>query len=428
MKWIICIFPFILVAKSVFASTGNSLINSGINAGVELAQAIADKNFDNTMGRLLTKVSPYLGMVGPIVSLLGGLTSLRSESTELRYMRRMLSTIENRFDRIEVRLTAIARQIDWSRTRTQLYPYERRILSLQTELQRLYNSRSNEDFSFYNHSFVREYENDYQQSTQLLYEHIVSANFVFSDNILEAAIEGTNYDRRGVQEFMLGLTRLILLGSQIELTYYKLKLPSSLWRLKQEWMNKFQNMRRAMIEADEEIVSKFKDVSTNDARSIIRNNKGKSNWRVAELVYAHLTDKFYWRNWLVVVYDAVRGNDDHQIYYCGGYHAFRFNDYNFMLVSTRKSTLDGISFHLADTILAAPDVCSYVQYGAFWGGGSVRSCNGAKTVLESIEHNMDCENFSALAVIKQSANPAVEADYHHYRSTDRDPFTLIIFG
>lgn len=427
MKLIIYIIPVIFVARSVLASTGNHLVNSGISAGVELAQAIADKNFENTMGKLLTKVSPYLGMVGPIVGLLSGLTGIGAETAELRYMRRMLSTIENRFDRIDVRLDEIARQIDWSRTRTQLYPYERRISSLKIELQRFFNSKTNVEFSFYNESFVRAYENGIQHSTRMLYNHIVSSNFVFSDNILEAAIEGTNNDRRAVQEFMLGLTRLILLGSQIEMAYYKLKLPDSLRSLKQEWVNKIQNMRRAMKRADAEIVSKFRTVSANDAKNIIRNNKGSANWVVADLIHDHLSDKFYWRTWLVVVYDDVRGNDDHQISYCGGYHVFRFNGYNFMIVSKSK-TSDGISFYLADIILGTPDVCTYIQYGGFWGGGRVRSCNGAKTVLSSIDHNVDCVNFSALAVIKQSANPAVEADYDHYRSTDEYPFKLIIFG
>lgn len=430
MKWIIRIVPLILVARSVFASTGNQLVNSGISAGVELAQAIADKNFENTMGKLLTKVGPYLGMVGPIVSLLSGLTGIGTETAELRYMRRMLSTIENRFDRIDLRLDEIARQIDWSRTRTQLYPYERRILSLKIELQRFFNSKTNGEFSFYNESFVRAYENGIQHSARMLYNHIVSSNFVFSNNILEAAIEGTNNDRRAVQEFMLGLTRLILLGSQIEMAYYKLMLPDSLMSLKQEWVNTFQNMRRAMKRADAEIVSKFRDVSANDTKNIIRNNKGSANWRVADLIHDHLTDKFYWRTWLVVVYDDVRGNDDHQISYCGGYHDFRFNGYNFMIVS-KSNTTDGISFDLADSILASSDVCTisyYFGYGAFWGGGLVESCNGAKTVLNSIDHNVDCVNFSALAVILQTANPAVEADYYHYRSTDRYPFKLIMFG
>lgn len=427
MKLIICIVPVILVARSVFASTGNHLVDSGISAGVNLAQAIGDTKFESTMGKLLTKVGPYLGMVGPIVDLLSGLTGLDTETAELRYMRRMLSTIENRFDRIDVRLDEIARQIDWSRTRTQLYPYERRILTLKIELQRFFNSNTYEEFSFNNESFVRVYENGIQHSTQMLYNHIVSSNFVFSDNILEAAIEGTNNDRRAVQEFMLGLTRLILLGSQMEMAYYKLKLPDSLGSLKQEWVNKIQNMRRAMKRADAEIVSKFRIVSENDAKNIIRINKGSANWRVADLIHDHLTDKFYWRTWLVVVYDDIIGSDNHQISHCGGYYNFRFNGYNFMIVSKSK-TSDGISFYLADSILASTQVCTYTTYGSVGGRVLRQICMGAQTVFRSIDHNLDCVNFSALAVIKQSANPAVEADYYHYRSIDKDPLKLIIFG
>eukprot|EP00477_Mikrocytos_mackini_P002160 GAHX01002373.1.p1 GENE.GAHX01002373.1~~GAHX01002373.1.p1 ORF type:complete len:428 (-),score=34.59 GAHX01002373.1:57-1340(-) len=427
MKLITCIVPVILVARSVLASTGNHLLDSGISAGVELAQAIADKNFENTMGKLLTKVNPYLGMVEPIVGLLSGLTGLRRETAELQYMRRMLSTIENRFDRVDVRFDEIARQIDWATIRRQLYPYERRIISLDYKLQELFNSTTNSSYSSSYESFVGAYENDIQDSTRMLHYHIVSTNFVFSKNILEAAIEGTQNDRRAVQVFMLGLTKLILLGSRVEMAYTKLKFPGQLMRIKHEWYLKIQAMRRAMSRADAEIVSKFRTVSANDAKKIIRDNEGSANWVVADLIHDRLSDKFYWRTWLVVVYDDVRGNDVHQIFYCGGYHDFRFNGYNFMIVSKSK-TSDRISFDLADNILASPEVCTYTVYGAFWGGGQVETCKEAKTVLESIEDNMDCINFSALAVIDQSANPAVLADSSHYYSTYKAPFMLIIFG
>ena len=91
-----------------------------------------------------------------------------------------------------------------------------RIESLQVPLDRFYLARNNVSLKTYRDNFVRRYENEYAESTQMLFGHIVSGGSLFAGNLLTEVIRATDYDRKEIQAFMLGLTKLILQGTQIE--------------------------------------------------------------------------------------------------------------------------------------------------------------------------------------------------------------------
>lgn len=319
------------------AQTGDPVVDEGLNGGLELAKAVAEIDFKGTMGKLLKLGGPFLGAVGPVVGLLGELLGFGQESAELQFLREMLATITNRFDRIDGRLDEIAQKIDWTQSKIQFYTYERKILGMKIALERLYNTGNRQDFDGFKEQYINLYESTYEESGKLLYSHIVSKDFTFAGNLLEETIKGNNYDRRDVQNFMLGLTKLILTASQIELVYYKIKFPASLKALEMEWENNIKDMQNKMVKADEEVVNNFKNVALNDAKKILRDNKGMPYSDVGDKIYEHLTDKFYWRNWLVVVYDDVTGSHLHQIIYCGGGHEFRYSGFNLMLASSDKN-------------------------------------------------------------------------------------------
>lgn len=70
MKYIVRAVIALLWVLVKDAHTENAIISNGIEAGTELAKAIADKNFASTMGKLARNVGPYLGMVGPVIGIL----------------------------------------------------------------------------------------------------------------------------------------------------------------------------------------------------------------------------------------------------------------------------------------------------------------------------------------------------------------------
>lgn len=69
MKYILSALIALLWVLVIDAQTENDIINNEIEAGTELAKAIADKNFASTMGKLARNVAPYLGMVGPVIGI-----------------------------------------------------------------------------------------------------------------------------------------------------------------------------------------------------------------------------------------------------------------------------------------------------------------------------------------------------------------------
>nr|XP_034333935.1 uncharacterized protein LOC117691603 [Crassostrea gigas] len=158
----------------------------------------------------------------------------------------------------------------------------------------------------------------------------------------------------------------------------------------------------------------------NSTLSIVHHNIDSSNQEVAGLVYNHLTSTYPGRNWFVVVYDDVTGTDYHQISYCGGGFAFRYDGFNLMIASS-SSDAPSMSVSDAESILYLPIInylgicCPYAYLGA-----------GA--VLDQIDHYVDCRNYSGLAVIEQWANVAVRASQNRFVRVNRYPYSMIIFS
>ena len=285
MKYILGALVGLLVASKIFAQTGNTAADYGIQAGTELAQAIGNRDFESTMGKLATKVGPYLGMAGPVIGILFSTLGISQDSVELAYMRRMFNRMESRFDQIDNKLDDIARKIDWSSVKCQFSTYESKIRSLQVPLDRFYQARNNVSLMTYRDDFVRRYENEYAESTQMLFDHIISGGSIFAGNLLTEVIRATDYDRKEIQAFMLGLTKLILQGTQIEMAYYKFERPTMLENHRNVWTTQIGQMRRAIKAADDKVASSYDPGAMNEAKDILYRNRGQSNEAVANKIF-----------------------------------------------------------------------------------------------------------------------------------------------
>lgn len=419
MKFILTTFLALIVVSAILAQTGNDVADQGLQAGTELAQAIADKNFAGTMGKLATKVGPYLGMVGPVIGILFALTGTSQDSPELQFMRNMLAKIENRFDQVDQRLDDIARKIDWNTVRIQFFAYEKKILPMKIELDKFYNSSNTDELTSFQNTFTNMYECVYENSGQMLYNHIISGESTFSSNLLMEAMRANEYDRKEIQVFMLGLTKLILVGSQIEMAYYKLKHPSSLDGLKTKWASQMGKMSQAMAAADREVMGKYSDTAIKDAKRILTFNKGAKNQDVAAAVYSKLTTKFYWRNWFVAVYDAIGGNDNHQVWVCNGGIAFRHDGFNLLLASNLQyaPTLN------QDTAKSIINGAVMVKKG-WW--MSKRYLN-AKEIFDGVTTVRSCSNYTGFGVIRSNAHFHGKADSSRLVTITRGSYLFFLF-
>lgn len=419
MKYVYGALIGLLVASAIFAQTGNDIADNGLQAGTEIAQAIADKNFASTMGKLTTRVGPYLGMVGPVVGILFSVLGMSQDSPELQFMQTMLAKIENRFDQVDQRLDDIARKIDWNRVRIQFFTYEKKILPMKIELDKFYKATTTDELKSFMDTFMNMYECVYENSAQMLFNHIISGESTFSSNLLLEAMKANEYDRKEIQVFMLGLTKLILVGSQIELTYYRLKeLPLETHTNK--WTTQMDQLRKAMEAADREVENKYQTVAMDDAKRILTFNKGGTHNSVAQQVYNKLTSKFYWRNWFVGVYDAIGGNDNHQVWLCGGGVAFRHAGFN-LLVSSNLNTTKALDK------TASLNILNQVPTSRKGWWMTHKNLNAQEMLREVKINRSNCGSYSGLGVIRSSANFHSKASADRMVTTTRGRYILFLF-
>lgn len=419
MKFILTTFLALIVVSAILAQTGDDVADQGLQAGTELAQAIADKNFAGTMGKLATKVGPYLGMVGPVIGILFALTGASQDSAELQFMRNMLAKIENRFDQVDQRLDDIARKIDWNTVRIQFFAYEKKILPMKIELDKFYNASNTDELTSFQNTFTNMYECVYENSGQMLYNHIISGESTFSSNLLMEAMRANEYDRKEIQVFMLGLTKLVLVGSQIEMAYYKLKHPSSLDGLKTKWTSQMGKMSQAMAAADREVMGKYSDIAIKDAKRILTFNKGAKNQDVAAAVYSKLTTKFDWRNWFVAVYDAIGGNNNHQVWVCNGGIAFRHDGFNLLLASNSENTA-ALNQNTAKSII---NNAVMVKKG-WW---MTKKNLNAKEIFDGVTTVRSCSKYTGFGVIRSNANFHGKADSSRLVTITRGSYLFFLF-
>ncbi|XP_062567421.1 uncharacterized protein LOC134229670 [Saccostrea cucullata] len=407
----------VVVTSVIFAQTGNDIVDNGITAGTELAQAIGDKKFASTMGKLATRVGPYLGMVGPAIGIIAAIAGLQQDSAELQFMRNMLSQIDNRFDKVDQKLDDIARRMDWNRARVQFFTFEKKINAMKLELEKLYNA-SGDGFTSFRDTFVTVYECVYENSAQLLYSHIVSHGSTFSSNVLTEAVRANQHDRRDMQAFMLGLTKVILMGSQVEMAYYKIKHPNSLKGHEQKWTGQINEMRKAMEKVDRDLTNNFKDVAINDAKTILTNNRGASKSDAAKKVYDKLTTKFYWRNWFVAVYNDIAGGNNHWMWACNGGLVFRHNGFNLIIASNPTAT-----GHLNAS--SARSLLKNAKYYSrnFWGTKYL----DAKDIFNNIKFTRSCSSYTAVGVVRTNANFSPKYASNRYVQERRGRYYTFMF-
>lgn len=81
--------------------------------------------------------------------------------------------------------------------------------------------------------------------------------FFFSSDILEKVKQATDYNRKKVQEFMLDLIKLMLVGHEAEMAYYKFNIPYVLEKHKRKWTHQISQLRCAMEKADREMARNY---------------------------------------------------------------------------------------------------------------------------------------------------------------------------
>lgn len=341
-KLYLCFLVFGLISHLSLAISDNELneIKSGLKFADSLITSTQQYLFPTFMtgaaSAAIGFISGTLKFVGFILSFLG-----TNESQELLAIKRLYTQMDKRFDAVDIQLSAIQKQIDWSRLKLQFGDLERNIKSDSIYLKSIYQSpiaskESETDF------FIHAWESNCWVCALNLYHGIMGSDVGFSDDILQVAMTTFEHNRPLTQTFMTGLFKLLVLSVTNELAYRSIKYPKASY-LYQEyiWKQRLHNITSRMMKFDETIKNKYHEQAEKDILNFAKANPTSSltNEHFSKRLYDFLVQKFYWRDWLVIVYKPIRGDAYHNNNVCDGYRKYRTYGRNIVVSSVIQSKI-----------------------------------------------------------------------------------------
>ena len=196
--------------------------------------------------------------------------------------------------------------------------------------------------------------------------------------------------------------------------------PSYIKTLQKKWTKtkRFNQVRKGVEPADKDVKNKYKEIALEDAKKILTFSKGHKNSYVANEIFQKLSEKFYWRNWFVGVYDKIDHEKDHEFWACKGdttYHA----GFNLLLASNSKSTkpLDRYDAYKYLKNVETSEVF-------FW---FIKSSLNAKELLAKLKQIQDCRMYSAFGVIEKKANFHGSADSKRLVIAKKEGYEMFLF-
>ncbi|KAK3086008.1 hypothetical protein FSP39_012077 [Pinctada imbricata] len=230
-------------------------IHKGLDIGLALGEKMAEVAFESSMTMLAKSFGPFLGALGPAVEFL--MNFIGGDSEELAYMKKMFENIERRFDMVDDRFKGVNRQIKWSSTQINFGKHENTIKVLNHALQNVVQARE-EVVGDYRDKFIRLYENNWKNDPYVLYSSVTSDSLI-NKNVIVILKSYLENHRGKIQNFLLGLTELVVRGISIELSYLQMKNKTVFREERQKyWMDKVASMRKVMLKADSDIKKNYK--------------------------------------------------------------------------------------------------------------------------------------------------------------------------
>lgn len=315
---------FVMHPRLSLAISDNEL--NEIKSGLTFADSLVISTQQHTFPTFMTSaastalgfISGTLKFVGFIISFLG-----TNESHELLAIKRLYTQVNTRFDAVDVQLSAIQKQIDWSRLKLQFGDLERNIKSESIYLRGIYMSPiASKDIE--KEFFLHAWESNCWVCALNLYHGIMGSDAGFSDDILQVAMNTFEYSRPLTQTFMTGLFKLLVISVTNEIAYRSLKHPKVSYLYQERlWEQRLQNVSARMLIFDEKIKNKYHEQAEKDIVNFAKVSQTLTNEHFTKKLYDFLVQKYYWRDWLVIVYKPIRGDAYHNNNVCDGYRKYR---------------------------------------------------------------------------------------------------------
>lgn len=402
-------------------------ITNGINVGKALASALADDNLDmpKKLADMAKKIAPLLGVLGPFVSFVVGFIP-KGPTKEYLAIQQLHKDMDTRFDQINGKFHDVSKLIQWNTVRLQFSSVEQTINNAYNRYTNMYKATTSRTIASEMHNF-KNYRSTFGDSALTLYNGIMGTNTVFGDELLPASMKFTDYNRKQCARFMEGLLRLLLRAVEMDLAYLQLdsKTAASVPSHTTEWKRRLDSVRGKMLHADATIVSKYHEQSGKDIDRYSTDHPAShmSDHDFANNMYQSLATKYHWRDWMVIAYDDVSGDDKHYQRECGGYLKFRSNGRNIVVASIEKTHSHASSTEAKSIINSVHDNDSVHLHRPH--DHVVHRFVDARHAFDTFNSKAKsgCSTYAAAGVVDNKANPSYKAAanrlylkhaYYHY--------------
>ena len=332
-------------------TTDITAVQRGLNSAKSIS--ITANNFLTAIKSLSSKISPYLQVFTSVLSFVFDFIKQQSPSPELLAIKQLYEVVNAKFDHMEARLTDIENGIYWGQALAPLLSCERGVRIALASFQQLLQNPP-PDVDGQRNVLLDRYRSQLN-CPHILYFAIVNdtgLSIGYSNNILQQGKVHLENDRTKMREFMISLIGLMYKAATMDLLYLKFRVPNNLNYTVQQWSNRFNQIQRKMLATDEEVYSIWYSQAEKDVQKLTSGNVAISNKEMSELLYKSLSTKYYWRDWLVIVYDPVTGGDAHYVWECGGFYKPRYYNRN-LLVSSVDNNKPIMDINIAKSKMAS---------------------------------------------------------------------------
>jgi hypothetical protein len=150
---------------------------------------------------------------------------------------------------------------------------------------------------------------------------MIKANYI--NHIPSEAMEYAKYDRKTMQRVMAGCLGLLVTAVKVKLAYLKLTNRLGAYHMeKGEWEKNIKAVLKKIKSVDEEVTDAWQYQKRLDLKDLSAQYKNDNNQMFANRLYEFYSKKYYWRDWVVIVYNKMAkswtGKNGHVFKLCGG--------------------------------------------------------------------------------------------------------------
>ncbi|XP_062616383.1 uncharacterized protein LOC134278078 [Saccostrea cucullata] len=277
------------------------MIKQGIEAGNKIAELLADQDvadFGASLIKISGKVTKYLEAFSPVL----GLFQMLLPDDQSNEIEEGFARMDAKFDQLFNRIDDLGDEQQKISLKTQFGAYEKKITLFSKRLDDYLKSKGKSE-----NIFMETYDNKtFDENVRQLYMAMIKpASGPLSDSIPALVREFTNENRKDTEMVMKRILHLIIQGAAIEMAYYSLTDDEERYnKTKHDWEEKIFKLIDHIREIDEDMRYNYMDQVKEDISVLSAKMYGRSNKDFADTLYKFLSQKYEWRKWVVVVFNA----------------------------------------------------------------------------------------------------------------------------